>query len=171
MNQRTKYIIAYTFAAAAIIGFLAWAASTENSSGNSTSSVYSASALEAPDNFYDFSTIAMQDGNVSHMYEVKNEGNEPVRIEEIYTSCMCTTASIIGADGTRRGRFGMKGHGLSGAANYEVMPGKSVIIEAVFDPAAHGPSGVGLARRSIYLETNSQTQPKVELRFQALVTR
>ena len=46
-----------------------------------------------------------------------------------------------------------------------------MMLEAVFDPAAHGPSGVGLAQRYVYLETNSAKSPKLEISFQAMVTR
>ena len=114
-------------------------------------------------------TIAMKDGKVSHRFEVKNEGQEPVRIEKIYTSCMCTEASIIDGQGKNWGTFGMPGHAGPSKTNITVKPGESVVVETIFDPAAHGPSGVGLAERSVYLESNSQKSPKLELKFSAVV--
>ena len=56
-------------------------------------------------------------------------------------------------------------------ANIEVKSNESMIVEAVFDPAAHGPEGTGKIKRLIYLETNSQTNPKLQLAIEAEVTR
>ena len=141
------------------------------SKGSSNPAAYSASVLSAPENTFDFKTISMEDGEVSHMFEVKNDGAETVTIEKVYTSCMCTGAYVTDSSDKTYGKFGMPGHGGPSATNIEVGPGDSVRVEAIFDPAAHGPSGVGLANRSIYIETNSQTSPKLELSFQAMVTR
>ena len=134
-----------------------------------TSSEYSASAIAVSHTTFDFGTISMKDGNVSHEFELKNEGTEPLTIEKVSTSCMCTTAFLIDSSGKKYGGFGMPGHGTA-RADVEIGPGETLILEAVFDPAAHGPSGVGLAQRFIYLETNSSKSPKLELSFNATVT-
>jgi len=63
----------------------------------------------------------------------------------------------------------MPGHAGPSKTNITVKPGESVVVETIFDPAAHGPSGVGLAERSVYLESNSQKSPKLELKFSAVV--
>ncbi|MBI2047967.1 MAG: DUF1573 domain-containing protein [Parcubacteria group bacterium] len=131
----------------------------------------SASVLNSQETYFDFGTISMSDGIMSHIFEVHNEGKEPVIIKKIYTSCMCTTALITNYAGKQYGEFGMPGHGGPPQTNIEVKPGESISVEAKFDPAAHGPSGVGFAERSIYLETNSQESPMVELSFSALVVR
>lgn len=120
---------------------------------------------------FDFGIISMKNGDVSHVFEIKNDGAEPVIIEKIYTSCMCTIAYITDSSGKRYGGFGMPGHGLFSGTNIAVRPGESATVEAIFDPKAHGPSGVGLAERSIYLETNSVKLPKLELSFRATVVR
>lgn len=140
--------------------------------GNGGSSLaYTTSALSAIESEYDFGTIAMQDGVVRYAFEVTNAGSETVTIEKAYTSCMCTEIEIENAQGERFGPFGMQGHGTSARTRIEVLAGESVSVEAVFDPAAHGPSGVGFAQRSLYLETNSSVEPTVELAFTATVTR
>ena len=138
---------------------------------NSNPATYSASILTAVENNFDFNTISMKDGDVSHVFEIKNDGTEPVEIKKVYTSCMCTTTYIINSSGKRYGKFGMPGHGLSSKTNIEVGPGESVVVEVIFDPQAHGLSGIGLNRRSVYLETNSAKSSKLELSFQATVTR
>ena len=114
----------------------------------------------------------MANGDVSYRFKLKNEGDEAVAVKKVYTSCMCTIANILDAFEKKLGVFGMPGHGgASSNANIEIKAGESIIVEAVFNPAAHGPSGVGLAQRSIYLETNSKKSPKVELNFTATVTQ
>jgi hypothetical protein len=133
--------------------------------------VYSASALEAMEMDFDFGNISMKDGNVSHSFEVINDGEETVVIEKVYTSCMCTQAVIFGKDDLELGAFGMQGHGSPSKTSIEVLSGERVMVSVIYDPNAHGPAGVGLAMRSVYLETNSAKSPKFELQIKAMVTR
>lgn len=172
MNKKNKKLLIIFAAAAVVLAVSFLIQKINQKGGDENSSKYSASVLAALDNFFDFKTISMKDGKVSHQFEVRNDGAESVRIEKIYTSCMCTSASVTDGSGKKYGPFGMPGMsgGGSGKTNIEVESGKSVIIEALFDPAAHGPSGVGLAERSVYLESNSQKSPKIELKFTAVVT-
>lgn len=169
MKKKNKNLIAYNIGIIVIAGIITLVVISKDD--NSDSSAYSASALAASESSFDFNTISMNDGDVSHKFELRNEGDEAVKIEKVYTSCMCTVASIIDSSGKKRGRFGMPGHGLPSKTNITVESGDYVIAEAIFDPTAHGPSGVGLAQRSIYIETNSQRSPKIELKFNATVTR
>ena len=118
----------------------------------------------------DLGTISMEDGNVSVNYKVTNQGQEPVVIKEMYTSCMCTTAQAD-IDGTKSRKVGMKGHGYIHDIYQIVEPGKTATVEAIYDPNAHGPQGIGVARRTVFLETNSKTTPTVKLNFEANVVR
>lgn len=169
MKKKTIEPIPYIIVASVIIigVLLVWGLSGSDSG----SAEYSASALVAAERSFDFQTVSMKDGKVSHEFQVRNNGESPVNVTKVYTSCMCTAAVIIDSSGKRYGIFGMQGHGGSSRVNIEVAPGESVVVEAIFDPAAHGPSGVGLVRRSIYLETNSAKSPKLEFSFQAMVTQ
>ena len=142
-----------------------------NGKSNPTPNTQSASILSVLENSFDFGTISMKNGDVSKVFAVKNEGSEPVVINKVYTSCMCTVAKITSASGETEGPFGMPGHGgAASKASIEIKAGETVQVEAIFNPAAHGPSGVGLANRTVYLETNSTQTPKVELDFTAIVT-
>lgn len=169
MKKKNKKLIMYIIGLVAIVGAV-WLASSidwNKDAGNA----YSASAILALENYYDFGQVQMYEGNVKHNFELKNDGQEPVVINKVYTSCMCTQAVVYGVSGKKEGEFGMPGHGLPSKTYIEVGSGETINVEAIFDPAAHGPAGVGLAERSIYLETNSQINPKVELRFKAMVVR
>ncbi|NOY35449.1 MAG: DUF1573 domain-containing protein [bacterium] len=174
MKGKNRTLIIAVIGAAVLAGGVFWAA---GGSGSKTASAPDreippvASAISILQNDWDFGEISMKDGDVVHNFEMKNEGTEPVVIKKVFTSCMCTTALIKDASGNEYGKFGMPGHGLPSKTDVVIGPGETAIVEAVYDPAAHGPAGVGLARRSIYLETNSSVSPKVEVRFSALVSR
>ena len=115
---------------------------------------------------YNFGDVSMAAGNVRHLYTVSNTGTGPVTITKMFTSCMCTTATLVTSSG-RRGPFGMPGHAPIPSIRERLAPGELAQIEVVFDPAAHGPAGVGRIDRSITLE-NDAGQP-FELAFTAMV--
>jgi len=148
----------------------AWTLVFVLSGDGSEATAFSLGSLSAEETFFDFGEITMANGKVNHSFEVKNNGTEPLRINKVYTSCMCTTASIIDSLGKKRGIFGMPGHAPS-KADIKVGVGETVKIEAIFDPNAHGPSGVGLMERSVYIETNSSESPQLELSFRAVVMK
>ena len=115
---------------------------------------------------YDFGKISMAAGKVSHKYWISNESGAPVTINKIYTSCMCTEATLI-TPSRKKGPFGMPGHGVAPTISEPVAPGQAVQIEVVFDPAAHGPSGVGPIDRIVTID-NDRGRP-LELQMAALV--
>jgi hypothetical protein len=116
---------------------------------------------------FDFGSISMAAGKVTHRYRIANGSADPLVIQKIYTSCMCTTATLV--KGVQQfGPFGMPGHGPIPAINQTLVPGEKAYVEVVFDPAAHGPAGVGPIERVVTIE-NSARQP-FELAFAARVT-
>lgn len=52
--------------------------------------------------------------------------------------------------------------------NQTINPGEEASVEVVFDPAAHGPAGVGQIQRTVTIENN--TGKPLELGFSAVVT-
>jgi len=107
--------------------------------------------LVAPETNYDFGTISMAAGEVTHDFEIRNDSSSTLKLNKLYTSCMCTGAYFVsGTDDI--GPFGMPGMGFVPSLDKELKPGESARIKVVFDPAAHGPAGVGLADRVVYLE-------------------
>ncbi len=130
----------------------------------------SAGVLSVLNNNFNFEILEMKDGKVTHNFEVKNNGSEPVVITRAYTSCACTTATIVNFSGDKYGLFGMQGHkGLVLDTAIEIKPGESATVTAIYDPAAHGPKGVGKVKRIIYLDTNSTAKPQTQIVFEATV--
>ncbi len=124
--------------------------------------------LTAEESAYDFGAISMAAGKASHTFKIKNIGPEPLTITKIYTSCMCTEVTFIKAD-VRKGPFGMLGHGSLPKISQTLAPNEEAQIEVVFDPAAHGPAGLGKINRAISLENNGKVG-KLDISIEANVT-
>lgn len=114
---------------------------------------------------HDWGTIGINDGKVHATYSVKNAGTETLKLFNLETSCMCTTATVKVGDKTSP-EFGM--HTKSNYVS-EVAPGETAEIVATFDPAFHGPSGVGQITRQIMVETNDKSNPRLEFTAEAEV--
>ena len=160
-------------AAILVLGGLIIAAMPEPAANNpktvasrSTASANSAGALSAPETNFNFGSISMAGGKVTHSYRIRNTGTEPMLIRKMYTSCMCTTAALV-KSGRKFEPYGMPGHGFIPRMNEPVNPKEEAIIEVVFDPAAHGPAGIGPVDRFVTVE-NSAGRP-LELAFTANV--
>lgn len=154
MNEGKNIVIGAVLSIMILVGIV-WVAQTQPKDkqlANASSVV--AAKLEAKEMSYDFGSISMANGKVSHLFSIKNPGAVSVNVNRLYTSCMCTSTSII-QGGKKIGPFGMAGHGFVPQANVDLAPGEDVSLEVVFDPNAHGPAGVGPISRSIYLEDAS----------------
>lgn len=115
---------------------------------------------------FEFGPISMAAGNVATTYLIRNSGEAPLNLNRIYTSCMCTSATLALPSG-RQGPFGMPGHGGATVLSAQLAPGQTAALEVVFDPAAHGPAGLGRVERTVTVE--SKEAAPLELRFVALV--
>ncbi|KKQ87054.1 MAG: hypothetical protein UT09_C0021G0010 [Parcubacteria group bacterium GW2011_GWF2_38_8] len=172
MNKRT--IISLIVIIIGVGSLVWWSKSVDNNklSAEGSEKYYLArtvTALTALETFYDFGTISMKNGNVSKIFKVTNNSAQDIKVPSVTTSCMCTTAYIVDENGERGRPFGMPGHG--GAvpkANAIVKTGESLDIEVVYDPNAHGPTGVGLIERSVFLEDENNNV--IEFKFKVNVT-
>lgn len=126
------------------------------------------SVLTAEETFFDFGNISMAAGVVAHDFKIQNSGSSEILIDQIYTSCMCTSASLIKGD-EKKGPFGMPGHGFVPKVGSKLGAREEAVIKVEFDPTAHGPAGVGPVDRAVYI-FQKDTEKPVELKFKALVT-
>lgn len=125
-----------------------------------------AAGLTARQDFFDFGTISMAAGKVSHRFWFRNDGAAPLLVKRIYTSCMCTTATLVKAMRIV-GSYGMAGHGPMPDVNESFAPGEAAYVDVVFDPAAHGPAGLGHTERVVSIETDARQ--RLQLAFVANV--
>jgi hypothetical protein len=162
-----KIIIIILIVAFALVGLVMW--SYANTGGATQAQSNASSTLTASTTLYDFGTISMANGKVDHLFEITNPTSKDVNINTISTSCMCTTAYFVNGT-TKDGPFGMSGMGFTypSTANEVVPANSSREINVQFDPAAHGPAGIGDIDRTIYIgQTNGGT---LQLEIKAVVT-
>jgi len=114
---------------------------------------------------HDWGTIDMNDGVVKKTFSLTNEGEGTLELANVKTSCACTYA-IITVNGKKSPQFGM--HSVSSWTG-KVEPGEEAQVEVVFDPAFHGPQGVGAISRQVTIETNDKSNPAIEFNLTANV--
>jgi len=105
---------------------------------------------------FDFGDIPIHGGKVSTTFNITNEGNEPVTLTKVTTSCMCTDATIDGK------KFGLH---MDPVANIVLAPQSSKEVTVTFDPLAHGDKGTGPVTRVVAITTNSTTTPQLMFKF------
>ncbi|OHA44005.1 MAG: hypothetical protein A3G04_02680 [Candidatus Taylorbacteria bacterium RIFCSPLOWO2_12_FULL_44_9] len=160
MNE--KALIIGVLVVLGILGLM-WMGSRNQVEVTSSDDQLIKSFLTAKEVLYDFGTISMKNGNVSHLFRVTNSTDNDITIKTVTTSCMCTKAFIVGANG-EKGPFGMPGMGFVPPANEILKAGGSFDVKAVYDPNAHGPAGVGPIDRFIFLKESSGETLELEIK-------
>lgn len=75
---------------------------------------------------------------------------------------MCTTARLVQA-GTASRWLGMPHGAAATDPSVTIQPGADAYLEVRYDPAAHGPAGVGPTRRGIFLRTDGGQELNFEI--------
>lgn len=116
---------------------------------------------------FDWGNIDYGGGDAKHTFEIKNTGEAPLKLANIKTSCMCTTAKVI----TRAGSSpAFKMHEVSDWQGV-LEPGETGKLEVDFDPAFHGPTGTGPVERIISVETSDPNKSYVEFNLKGVVAK
>ncbi|MDD5415652.1 MAG: DUF1573 domain-containing protein [Candidatus Daviesbacteria bacterium] len=116
---------------------------------------------------FDWGNIPINGGNVTKTFTIKNTGTDVLKLIGVKTSCTCTKAQVV-IDGKTSPYFSM--HATSSWVG-EVAPGKEAQLTVIFDPAFHGPTGVGPTERLISVETNDIQNPKLEFSLKGVVVK
>lgn len=90
---------------------------------------------------YDFGDVSVAKGVVSTVMTLKNDGKSDLVINNMDSSCMCTTASII-FNGVEGPIFGMSMHGNPKGWSVTIPPGEEAQLKIYYDPTVH-PEAVG----------------------------
>lgn len=143
-----KFIIGIFVATLLILGIAVFFGSRMGATPQITAD--SQVSVSVDSNKYDWGTIDYDKGIVSKNFEIKNTSNTALKLYNVKTSCLCTTAQFKTAEGTSK-KFGMH---ESSSDVFEVKPGETAELIVEFDPAFHGPSGVGAVTRIITMSTN-----------------
>ena len=94
---------------------------------------------------FDFGDVVNGD-IVSQDLVVRNEGNEPLVVETVSTSCGCTTATL---------------------EPMNIPAGGTATLRVEFDSGAHGPDLSGQVIRQIFLSSNDPPRPEAIVEFSA----
>ena len=109
--------------------------------------------------------VSVTGGRVSTEFAVSNEGDQPITIHDMETSCMCTEATLV-VDGVAGPTFGMRGHGPWPTEWAEAIPaGATATLRVDYDPAAH-PDLRGPVTRVVRLYTDAADLPHLDAKLE-----
>ncbi|MEK7457898.1 MAG: DUF1573 domain-containing protein [Patescibacteria group bacterium] len=115
----------------------------------------------------DWGQIQYNGGKVKATYRITNNGTETLKLYGATTSCACTIGTIT-TNGQISPPFGMH---APLTTTIEVSPGKDAIVEALFDPAFHGPGGIGPISRTITVQTNDPLNQTLNFQASGVVVK
>lgn len=101
--------------------------------------------LDLPSASHDFGRVPKRP-DVAHVFAVQNAGSADLVVENLVTSCGCTTAEL---------------------SSSVIPPGQRADLTVTFDPDFHPTEGEVV--RLVWFATNDPAQPWVEVRFTAKV--
>lgn len=107
--------------------------------------------LDANPTYYDLGEVLIKGGIVTKEYEIKNTTGNDMELIKITTSCMCTTASVKAGDKETRFFTMEMGGDRNPFISLKVKKDETVKVTVRYDPAAHGPQGVGPFDRVVSL--------------------
>jgi hypothetical protein len=114
---------------------------------------------------HDFGDVSFAGGAVKTVMTIKNEGGSDLVINEMDTSCGCTTASVT-KDGIEGPVFGMKMHGTNLVGWSEILkPGETAQLNIYYDPTVH-PDLRGPVTRTVSVFSNDPVEFQNEVRIE-----
>lgn len=164
MNEK-KLIIILILITVIILGSGVFVLSSTTSTNQITASQNARVSVD--EKTFDWGNIPYSGGNAVKTFTIKNTGTDTLKLTNIKTSCTCTKAQIV-VDGKSSPYFSM--HSTSGWVG-EVLPGRQAQLTVIFDPAFHGPTGVGPMERLISLQTNDPSNQNLEFSLKGVVVK
>ena len=165
MNEKKLLIIIGILTVVILFAGIYFLSTTTSTSQISTSDNVKAYVTDPTS--YDWGIIPMDKGDVAKTFTIKNNGSDTLKLYNVKTSCHCTKAYVT-INGIDSPKFGMDS--LSSWTG-EVSPGQEAKLTAVFDPAFHGPQGVGLINRFVLVETNDKSNQKLTFTLTGTVVK
>ena len=165
-------IILILIIAVLIVGLFFWKGNKSSTNGTVLATLQgdtTQASITEPIPAYDFGPVSMAKGNVEHDFAITNTTDSDITINQAETSCMCTEVLLKLPDGKEMGPYGMPGHGSSfnRSVGAVIKPGEVIFVKVIFNPAAHGPAGIGKIERIVTL---SSGRGPLTMQFRAEVT-
>lgn len=121
--------------------------------------------LIEPENI-DLGQVSIVKGEVEASFKIKNVGQSDLVISGLETSCGCTTAFLT-VDGQNSPVFGMSDNPTDWSAT--LNPDQEAELVAIFDPAHHGPEGVGMVTRTVSIKSSDLIDSFKKIQLEAEV--
>ncbi len=122
----------------------------------SMGAVEGAPSLQVSPESINLGDVSVSGGPVVVGFEIKNTGASDLVIDDMETSCGCTSASIV-YDGVEGPLFNMREHGNNPVGwSVSIRPGDTAILKVIYDPMVH-PDLRGTVTRVVTLYTNDPT--------------
>lgn len=128
--------------------------STEDSSS-------SGAKISLESDSFNFGNVSQAAGVVSTSFTIINDGTSQLIIDDMVSSCSCTSATIEVA-GEEGPRFGMHNNPTTWSA--KLAPGEEVILNVYYDPNVHRDFR-GNATREITIYSNDKKTPEKNVRI------
>lgn len=164
--KKTKKILVISLPALLVIAVLFILLNNFSSPENQTATALGTPRIEVNPKEIDVGNVPINGGLIKKDFEIKNSGSGNLKIDDIWTSCHCTTA-ILKVGDKESPKFGMD---HAGFWSQILAPGQTAQLEVIFDPAFHGPEGIGPAVREIYISTNDSKNKTESVMLTANVT-
>ena len=110
---------------------------------------------------YNFGVVSQANGVVTGMATIRNDGDAPLIIDNMETSCSCTSASVV-YDGTEGPSFGMAMHGNPQGWSQVIPPGGEAQLKISYDPNVHKTLR-GAVTRTITVYSNDPRHKQVTI--------
>lgn len=154
MSKEGKIIIGVIVGTIILVGGLAFIMTRTSGGGGGDKFIQNTEILgltATPSGSMNIGQVAYGGGIVSKSFDIKNTSDKSIKLRKITTSCMCTTAKVkIGNKETKL--YGMEMNGdLNPLIDFDIPAGATAQVIFDFDPAAHGPQGIGPIDRMVTL--------------------
>ena len=111
--------------------------------------------------YYNFGDLSQSKGITSTVFTIKNEGKSSLIIDNMKSSCHCTTAAII-YNGIEGPKFGM--HNNPRDWQVSIEPGEEAQLKVYYDPNAHGKFR-GLVTRTVDIFSNDPIDFQIQIKI------
>lgn len=150
MNSETKFVIAAAVATLGLIVGLVFFISAKGANQRSLIRTEVLGISASPES-YDLGEVPIGGGIVEKEYEIKNETGKDIELLKIVTSCMCTRAGVKAQSGETKFYAMEMGGDNNPLISLKIKKDETAKVTVRFDPAAHGPAGVGPIDRVVSL--------------------
>jgi hypothetical protein len=122
--------------------------------------------LQVSPELHDFGAVKRMGGKVQTTFTLRNQGETALTIRRLWTSCPCTTATLVVAQ-----RKSPEFHMLDSHPDWSetLNSGEEATLLVSFDPNYHGPGGVGLQQKLIRITSGGLQNPLAQLMLSATV--